>query len=187
MPQSQIFVKLKKGISDEQRTFIGDGIRSLFKSEQTFFINVHDEFDLLDNAFMSLDIFILLVALISIALTFFLLLVSTRQNVKDNIWEYGVLRSIGFTMAQGKRLYMYEAFIVVTAAVICGIIVGVIVASLISAQFCLFIELPMFVDFNWWIIVAILIITLFTTFFAVWIPISNVNERSIGSVLSASD
>lgn len=38
---------------------------------------------------------------ISLTLVFFLLLVSTRQNVRDNIWEYGVLRSMGFTKAQG--------------------------------------------------------------------------------------
>jgi hypothetical protein len=45
------------------------------------------------------NLFMGLIALISLTLVFFLLLVSTRQNVRDNIWEYGVLRSMGFTKA----------------------------------------------------------------------------------------
>ena len=66
-------------------------------------------------------------------ITFFLLLVSTRQNVRQNIWEYGVLRSIGVTMEQGKRIYMYEAFVVVSTSAILGILVGIFVASTMTA------------------------------------------------------
>lgn len=87
----------------------------------------------LKNIMLVFNFFIGLIGLISLTLTFFLLLVSTRQNVKDNIWEYGVLRSMGFTMAQGQRLYMYEAFFVVCAAAILGVIIGLITATLVTA------------------------------------------------------
>ena len=79
-------------------------------------------------------------------ITFFLLLVSTRQNVRQNIWEYGVLRSMGVTREQGKRIYMYEAFVVVSTAAILGILVGIIIASTLTAQLCLFAETPFFLD-----------------------------------------
>ena len=37
------------------------------------------------------------------------------------------------TRDQGKRVYMYEAFAVVTAAAILGTIVGIITASIMTA------------------------------------------------------
>jgi len=37
----------------------------------------------------------IIVGIVSFVIAFFLLLVSTSQNVKENIWEFGVLRSIG--------------------------------------------------------------------------------------------
>ena len=82
---------------------------------------------------MVLNIFIAIIAVISLTLTFFLLLVSTRQNIRDNIWEYGVLRSMGFTKEQGIRLYMYEAFFVITAASLMGVAIGLITSVLVTA------------------------------------------------------
>ena len=49
---------------------------------------------------------------------------------------------MGLTRDQGKRVYMYEAFAVVTAAAILGTIVGIITASIMTAQLCLFAEVP---------------------------------------------
>ena len=74
-----------------------------------------------------------LIALISLTLVFFLLLVSTKQNVRDNIWEYGVLRSMGFTKAQGQRLFMYEAYLVVISASMCGLAIGIATSTLVTA------------------------------------------------------
>ena len=68
-----------------------------------------------------------LIGLISLTITFFLLLVATTQNIKENVWEYGVLRSMGITMKEGQRVYMYEAFLVIIAAGILGITIGVVV------------------------------------------------------------
>ena len=73
------------------------------------------------------------IGVISLILTFFLLLVATTQNIKDNIWEYGVLRSMGVTKAQGKRIFMYEAFLVIVTAGVLGIMIGIIVACLVTA------------------------------------------------------
>ena len=53
---------------------------------------------------------------------------------------------MGITKAQGKRIYMYEAFIIVSGASIMGTISGFIVALLISAQFYMFIEFPLRVE-----------------------------------------
>jgi len=74
-----------------------------------------------------------IIGVISLILTFFLLLVATTSNIKDNVWEYGVLRSMGITKEQGRRIFMYEAFLVIVAAGILGILIGIIVACLVTA------------------------------------------------------
>ncbi len=131
------------------------------------------------------NFFILLIGLISLTLTFFLLLVSTRQNVKDNIWEYGVLRSMGFTKDQGQRLYMYEAFFVIISAAILGVCIGLVTATLVTAQFYLFLELPLVVKPPWLLVGITLTVSILTTFFAVLIPVQEVNKRRIASVLKS--
>lgn len=52
----------------------------------------------MDNSFTMI---VCVIGIIALIITFFLLLVSTTHNIKDNIWEYGVLRSMGVTKAQG--------------------------------------------------------------------------------------
>jgi ABC-type antimicrobial peptide transport system permease subunit len=60
------------------------------------------------NSLMLFNIFIGVVGVIALTLSFFLLLVSTTQNIKENLWEYGCLRAMGFSEAQGMRAFMYE-------------------------------------------------------------------------------
>lgn len=44
-----------------------------------------------------------------------------------------MLRSMGITMEEGKRVFMYEAFLVIIAAGILGITIGTVVAALVTA------------------------------------------------------
>lgn len=86
--------------------------------------------------------FIGIVGFISLTLSFFLLLISTTANIKENLWEFGVLRAIGLNKDQSRRVFMYEAFAVIFGALLLGIAVGITVAVTLTAQFYLFIELP---------------------------------------------
>jgi ABC-type antimicrobial peptide transport system permease subunit len=47
----------------------------------------------------SFTVIVGMIGMIALIITFFLLLISTTHNIKDNIWEYGVLRSMGVTKA----------------------------------------------------------------------------------------
>jgi ABC-type antimicrobial peptide transport system permease subunit len=40
-------------------------------------------------------IFVGVIGFISLTLAFFLLVVSTTSNIRENVWEYGCLRAIG--------------------------------------------------------------------------------------------
>ena len=44
---------------------------------------------------MYINLFYIIVALVAMILSFFLILVSFVSNVKENSWEFGVLRAVG--------------------------------------------------------------------------------------------
>ena len=127
-----------------------------------------------------------IIAIIALIIAFFLLMTSTTQNINEAIWEYGVLRSMGLTEHEGRRIFMYEAFMVVTSAAILGFTVGLIVTSMVTAQFYLFIEQYMVIEWPVWILLGMFVIAVTTTFVAVYIPINKVNKRQIATVLKGS-
>ena len=115
------------------------------------------------------------IAGISLFIAFFLLLIATTQNVTSAIWEYGVLRSMGVKRSEGRRIFMYEAFLVVVSAAILGTIVGFCTASAVALQFYSFIELPAVIEFPTYIFVVMICLALITTAIAVIAPVSKVN------------
>jgi len=63
-------------------------------------------------------------------------------NIKDSMWELGVLRSMGCTRGQITRVMIYELIANTLSAVTLGYISGVVVSCLAIAQFYTFSELP---------------------------------------------
>ena len=41
--------------------------------------------------------FVILITIITLAIAFFLLMISTTKNINESVWEYGVLRSMGIS------------------------------------------------------------------------------------------
>ena len=58
----------------------------------------------------------------------FSLVSSMSANLFDQTKEIGVLRAMGFTKNRIKMLYFYEAFILVIASSLLGIMIGITVA-----------------------------------------------------------
>ena len=88
----------------------------------------------------------MIVGAIALILAFFLLLTATNGNIRDNFWELGVLKAMGLSKFQCQNMLLYEAFSTVCAALILGISIGIIIAFTLTAQFYLFIELPLVVS-----------------------------------------
>lgn len=74
----------------------------------------------------------IVVAVIALTLSFFLILISFVGNVKDNSWEFGVLRAIGLNKNQLTRIYVYEAISLITASGILGTFIGISLAILLT-------------------------------------------------------
>jgi ABC-type antimicrobial peptide transport system permease subunit len=164
-------VKLNPDITEEKRSFIANGLRSFFKDKTTLLYEKETITSMLKSTGLIFNAFVAIIGAIALTIAFFLLLVATTQNVTDAIWEYGVLRSMGVTKAEGRRIFMYEAYVVVISAAILGISVGILAAMVISAQFYMFLELPVEVFVPWYLLVTMVVVALVTTFLAVLFPV----------------
>ena len=133
VPKDYLFVKLASGISDSRREFIANGVRAYFKDDFTVLVDRTILLSSINSAILLFQIFVTIVGIIALTLAFFLLLISTTSNIKENLWELGVLKAIGLNKDQSKRIYMYEAFAVIIGALILGIMVGLAVSFTLSA------------------------------------------------------
>lgn len=75
-----------------------------------------------------MDLFSLTVAIISIIISFFLILVSFEANIKENSWEFGVLRAVGLNKNQITAVYMIESCALIVSSGMLGTIIGITVA-----------------------------------------------------------
>ena len=139
--------------------------------------------DNISTVLFVLQIFTILIGWIALWISFFMLLVSISSSVKENLWEFGVLRAIGLKKAQIVRIYLYESLAVTISAWIMGLIIGFILAVTISLQFNIFLELPFFLEFPFVLVLIMVTLALIVTVFGTVIPIREVNKKSISWVL----
>lgn len=89
-----------------------------------------------------MQVFFVVVAVIAMTLCFFILWLSFTANVKENSWEFGVLRSLGLSGVNAVLIYVYEALCLVISCLLLGTSIGILVACTLTLQFNLFVELP---------------------------------------------
>lgn len=135
-------MRLKAGIPLYRREYIANGIRAYLKDDLSFVFDILELRKSLESSLSLFTLFSLIVGVIAIILAFFLLLTSTNANIRDNFWELGVLKAIGLNKTQCQSMLLYEAFSTVGSALLLGISIGLIISFTLTAQFYLFIELP---------------------------------------------
>lgn len=77
VPKYKIFVKLNPNITTERRDFIANGIRSYFKDDQTILLDLAFAMESVNSSLTLFQLFVGVVGLIALCLSFFLLMVST--------------------------------------------------------------------------------------------------------------
>merc|ERR1711879_883898 len=91
--------------------------------------------------------FFLLMGTVGMFLSFFILFLSFVANIRANVWEIGILRSLGLTSLEIQIIYILEAVAIVLTAIINGTIIGVAIALIFIANFILFMEVPFEISF----------------------------------------
>ncbi len=116
-------------------------------------------------------------------LSFFLLWLSFDANVRENSWEFGVLRALGIAAGGVTRSYVYEAVAVVLGAVMLGTVVGVLVSVTLSLQYGLFLELPFVFYFPVPLFVVVLVVSFGVAVLGAWLPAGSFAKLDIAGVI----
>ena len=93
-----------------------------------------------------IDFFSACTSTICFILGAFQLIMTLSANIKDSMWELGVLRSMGCTRGQITRVMIYELISNTLSAMTLGYTSGIIVSCLAIAQFYVTAELPLIIN-----------------------------------------
>lgn len=85
------------------------------------------------------------------------------------------------------KSFMFEQYSVIISSLILGTMVGFIVASIVTAQFFLFMEFPFALDFPAELVYVMYGMAILTTFYAVYVPVNEVNNKRISQTLKGLD
>ena len=125
------------------------------------------------------DAYVFFISMMVLLLSFFMLIVSYTQKMHDLEWEQGVLRAIGLTKVQSKKLFFYEAFCIIVTSFVAGICVGLFATYLTAISFAQLLTLPRRVYIPVPQISFMFVVVIVATFIAVRVPSNRMNRKQV--------
>ena len=141
-----LYIKFNEKAPSNLREMVYFEIKNLLENDNALSQILDDIIKTSEKIRKIMEIIFLILGLIALILSFFLIWTSFYSNIKENICEYGIMRSMGITIAQSTRIYLYEAASILLASIIGGTFIGIIISVSLILQFNMFIELPF--EFN---------------------------------------
>lgn len=181
---SALLFKLDDSASTEE---VDDLVKELDKfAERHFDMDVWDfrDFkDSLDKTNAVMDLIFGIATYIAMFLCLFSLMASMYTNIFEQSKEIAILRAMGMTKNQIVRVFVYEAFVLVMAASILGILIGCIMAWTMMLQRVLFTQLPVSVEFPYILFLLVIVGALVCSVLASFGPARTLVNRSVAGVM----
>jgi len=181
-PKRTLHIRLREGVTEEERLDLMDAIRPNIGES----VQVTDTLEYLSLTRGTVDLlmaFFYVVAVVASLLCFFMLFTTFEANVRDSLWEFGVLRSLGVNSSQLLRIFIYEAMGSIVAAIILGTIIGLVVACTLTLQQNLFTEMPFSLAFPWGLFATVILASLFVAALGASLPVRAMLPKPIAQVL----
>jgi ABC-type antimicrobial peptide transport system permease subunit len=182
-PKQRLLVRLRPGASEADRTLVLNGIRSAITSDTVQVQDVQSLLASTQTAQLGLDIFFYFVAIICLVLVFFSSYLSFQANFKENVVEFGILRSLGLSGQEATRAFVWEALTVVLTAYLLGAVVGLAIAISLTVQFGLFTEMPFTFAFPYGLFFFTLLACILIALVSSYLPARKVAKVQIATVL----
>lgn len=164
LPKNRLFMKAMANATRFERGVFMNNLLNFVKDETLLVFDRKTFLEDLDSRLILIDVFNFSVSIICFALGLFQLIVSISANIRDSMWELGVLRAMGMNKNQIMRLTMYESFVNNMSSIILGFIIGLIISASLMAQFMLFLELPFELVVSYPIVFNLIILASFWNF-----------------------
>ena len=179
----QFILKYKKNVKKDLREMLYFSMNNYLQGLSTFTIQLDDVIEISQKVKRIIGYIFLVLGIIALILSFFLIWTSFYSNIRENIAEYGIMRSIGITKAQSIRIYMYEAATIILTSIVIGTFIGVVISSSLILQFDIFIELPFIFNFPFQLYFILITVGLFLGLLGSYYPTYAVNTLSLVKIM----
>lgn len=181
--KKQFTLKYKDGTSKEYREMIYFAMNNYLGGLNTFSLQLDDVIDISEKVKRIIGYIFIVLGIIALILSFFLIWISFNNNIRENIAEYGIMRSIGVTKAQSIRIYLYEAATIILTSIIIGTFIGIIISSSLILQFDIFLELPFVFNFPYALYFILISVGLSLGLLGSYYPTYAVNTLSLVKIM----
>lgn len=185
-PKKSLFVKLAREASNKDREDTINGLRPYFKNDDVQVFNTQRAIESTQAAVDLLNVFFLVVGIIAMTLCFFILWLSFTANVRENAWEFGVLRAIGLSAVEVVMVYIYEAVALVLSSCVLGTSIGILISVSLTLQFNLFTELPFKFSFPTTLFCSMLSMALAVAVLGSFVPARSFLKISVSEIIRRS-
>ena len=179
----QMILRYNPKASKELKDMVFFAMNNYIRGLTCFTIQLDDIIDIAQNVKNIISYILLVLGIISLVLSFFLIWISFYSNIRENIAEYGIMRSIGITKSQSVRIYLYEAAAIILCSIIIGTFIGVVVSISLILQFDIFLELPFVFNFPYELYFILIFIGLFLGLLGSYYPTYAVNSLSLVKIM----
>ena len=181
--KKRFILKFKDNSNKELKKMVYFGMLNYLEDLTTFHILLDEIMNTVINIKNVIEYIFLVLGIISLILSFFLIWTSFYNNIRENISEYGIMRSIGVNKSQSVRIYLYEAAVIIIASTIVGTILGIIISSSIIFQFDIFFELPFTFNFPFKVYFILILFGIFLGLLGSYYPIYDVNKINLVKIM----
>lgn len=186
LPWSELLFKIDQDDAEDKakREQIKSDVNKLIKGQEGVYIyDLSGSSNPIQKADNLLTAFFGFTTAVAMLIASFSLVSSMYTNIYEQTKEIGVVRAIGMRQNWLKRIYMYEAFILVLSSSLLGIIIGSAVGYTLLLQRILFTQLALPFRFPWQILIIVFTCSLIFAFVSSFGPITTVMKRSIVQIL----
>jgi len=181
--KSKLLIRMDNDATRDEREFVMNGLKNFVKSD---LILVSDTTELIESARFAVSLLLLffyVIATIAILLCFFVLWISFTANVRENSWEFGVLRAIGLSIWEVILVYIFEAMSIILTSVILATAIGLMVSLTLTLQYTLFNDMTFTFYFPTAMFVFLFTLSVIVSLLGSYLPASQLAKKQIASTI----
>ena len=179
----QMILKYKDSATKDLKDMIFFAMNNYIGGLNCFCIQLDDVIEISQKVKNIIGYIFLVLGIIALVLSFFLIWTSFYSNIRENIAEYGIMRSIGITKAQSVRIYLYEAATIILSSIFIGTFIGVVISASLILQFDVFLELPFVFNFPFQLYFILITVGLVLGLLGSYYPTYAVNTLSLVKIM----
>mmetsp|Transcript_1520 Transcript_1520/g.1667 ORF Transcript_1520/g.1667 Transcript_1520/m.1667 type:complete len:189 (+) Transcript_1520:94-660(+) len=184
-------ISLPAGMSKAKRQIVKNQLSSLVDTgsskleDSVLVVDTISEIEKVETSMIIMKFLNFVISCISLALAFFLLIISISANIRDSTYEIAVLRAIGTSGVEVINIYILEALSNNIASIILGLMVGVSVSCTLGAQYFSVMEIPFQLLLPYKMILIMILISIGILFIGTYKSTKAIGRKSIAGILKS--